>query len=461
MTAIVTSKFRIVNAENFKRDILDTSNSVYAFIGKSDPWNDILEEFTDGLAPTPEDTEQEVAAVYSNMIGAKKIIDSGVSNVIPRYDWTSGDAYVAWDDRDPDIFIKQFYVMTETKEIYKCLQAGPSVSFIKPNDRSIDPVELQDGYIWKFIQQPDVNTVQFITNFYIPIRTIASEPVDQQDTPYLDWQRQELSKTQINGKIYTCKVTNGGSNYTSAPTVTIVGDGTGATATATVVEGVVTRITMTNRGSGYRTADLIIEGGGGSGVVAYPVLSPGISHGTDPVTELGGFYVGVTTRYEYDEGEGDFPVGSTSLNTSGLLAFRQVGLIKNPLSADGTNIATAPTYNALKTMRLSSLENLVIGDYITGANSDAVAYIDDIDAGAGLLKYHQNIKTGFKSFAAGEPISGSISRGGSGTIASAQDNPFIAPEYTPNTGDIVFIESRDPINRAATQIEDVKIIIEF
>lgn len=49
-------------------------------------------------------------------------------------------------------------------------------------------------------------------------------------------------------------ITDGGSGYTSAPTVTVSGGGgTGATATATVVNGVVTAVTVTAAGSGYTT----------------------------------------------------------------------------------------------------------------------------------------------------------------------------------------------------------------
>ena len=36
MTAIVTSNFRVVNAENFKEDVKDAGTSVYVGIGKPD-----------------------------------------------------------------------------------------------------------------------------------------------------------------------------------------------------------------------------------------------------------------------------------------------------------------------------------------------------------------------------------------------------------------------------------------
>ena len=49
-------------------------------------------------------------------------------------------------------------------------------------------------------------------------------------------------------------IINPGFNYQYAPTITIVGDGTGATATATVINGSITAVTVTNIGSGYTSA---------------------------------------------------------------------------------------------------------------------------------------------------------------------------------------------------------------
>ena len=77
-------------------------------------------------------------------------------------------------------------------------------------------------------------------------------------------------------------VTNGGSGYTSAPAVTITGDGSGAEAEATVDGGVVTAVTVTKSGYGYTTAPTIgFTGGEGTGAeatatvaaVANPVVS--------------------------------------------------------------------------------------------------------------------------------------------------------------------------------------------
>lgn len=65
-------------------------------------------------------------------------------------------------------------------------------------------------------------------------------------------------------------VTNGGNSYTSAPTVSFIGGGgTGAAATAALAPTGVVTITVTNGGRGYTTAPTVnIIGGGGTGATA-------------------------------------------------------------------------------------------------------------------------------------------------------------------------------------------------
>jgi hypothetical protein len=71
-------------------------------------------------------------------------------------------------------------------------------------------------------------------------------------------------------------VTGGGTGFTSSPTVVFTGGGgSGATATAAFSGGVVTTITITNGGSGYTSVPTIsFTGGTGSGATATAVLTP-------------------------------------------------------------------------------------------------------------------------------------------------------------------------------------------
>ena len=72
--------------------------------------------------------------------------------------------------------------------------------------------------------------------------------------------------------ISSIEITNAGYGFTSIPTVTISGDGTGATAEAVVQSGRIVEIRMTNRGSDYTRATVSITGGGGFSAVATAVI---------------------------------------------------------------------------------------------------------------------------------------------------------------------------------------------
>lgn len=67
-------------------------------------------------------------------------------------------------------------------------------------------------------------------------------------------------------------IINPGRDYASAPTVTITGDGIGATAEAFIVNGKIDRIIITNKGSNYTRATVSLTGGGGSEAVALAIL---------------------------------------------------------------------------------------------------------------------------------------------------------------------------------------------
>lgn len=84
-----------------------------------------------------------------------------------------------------------------------------------------------------------------------------------------------------NKGLKTITLTNGGSGYTTAPTITITGAGSTnmagvlpASATATISGGKVTAITVVDRGTFFNSAPTVtITGGGGTGATAVAVLS--------------------------------------------------------------------------------------------------------------------------------------------------------------------------------------------
>ena len=116
------------------------------------------------------------------------------------------------------------------------------------------------------------------------------------------------------GTITGFTVTNGGTGYTSAPTVVFTGGGgTGAAATATVSSaGVVTGITLTAAGSGYTSAPTIsYSGGGGTGLAATLAFTGGKAHVDATAARA---FPGVKGVYWYEQFSGTYGYASSWTN---------------------------------------------------------------------------------------------------------------------------------------------------
>ena len=529
MAAIVSSNFRVLNANNFKEDVTDSS--VYVAIGKSDVWSLTTSDTTDGTPTTPQDQLDQLGETRQNLMGMKKVTGSDLSNVIPRYTWTSGNSYYAWDSDDASIFDKAFYIVTSEFKVYKCIKAGGGASSVQPTQTLTAPTAESDGYTWKYMYTIGVaDSTKFLTNSYMPVKTIslsaegvvaattsssttvtltasnldilvgmtvsgsnisgtptvsarsgnvltlstsqtltsadiltfvfandAAAEANLTEADFAQYLNQKASRDSSTAAgIERIEVTAGGTGYTSAPTVTITGDGSGATATATVAGNVITSITVTGKGTNYSVADITISGGGGSDATARAVLAPKQGHGVDPVSELGGFFTSLNVQLDGADGNGDITVGND---------FRQISLIKNPRVYNATPlagaIASADTLKATNYLDFDSgvtVTDYSVDELLVGQTSGAQAYVVEIDSSNGYIHYHQNDKTGYADFTDGEDITGQTSNT---TGALESSNAVGNPEVDRMSGDILFLENRDPISRTTTQIEDIKVILEF
>lgn len=473
MTAIVTTPFRVLNAENFKADV--AAGGMYLGIGKSDVWSLTTADTTDTTAFTPYDNKENIAEAWKNMLGLKKLGAGDISHVVPRHTWAAGNSYHAYDSDDANIYDNPFYIVTSEFKVYKCIFAPGGASTQQPTQTNPAPTAESDSYIWKYMYTISVGDAEkFLTTSYMPVKTIsfidadtnaeyvnnAAAENDLSEADYAQYLNQKASRDHAQAAgIERIEITNTGSGYTSAPTVTITGDGTGATVvTADITRPTtgsdankITAITMAQarKGTNYTVAQVSITGGGGSLATARAVISPPLGHGVDPVHELGAFYVGINTLLTGTE-SGDLVVGQD---------FRQVSLIKKPQNfAAPQAVATATTLKALSYLDLSGsnpTNGFVLDAIVTGAGG-AKAFITEIDATNGRLYYHQNSKTGYQAFVNGETVTGA--GGGSATL----DNPaVVGPEVLGDSGQMIFLENRSPINRASNQTEDIKVIIEF
>ena len=129
---------------------------------------------------------------------------------------------------------------------------------------------------------------------------LGTEPTHTNTTPVQDgqclWEYEGISAeatVSVSGSLFAVNVDNGGSGYTSAPTVGIVGGDPDveASATATITSGVVTAISVSASGEGYDSVPtVVITGGGGSGASATAVVRGGLTEEGITVTNAGSNY---------------------------------------------------------------------------------------------------------------------------------------------------------------------------
>ena len=463
MAAIITSKFRIHNAESFKEGFSETAaTNMYLGIGRPQGWTN------DNSPDTPVDTVADEYYYWDDMLAVKRIQSSDVSHAVPRRNWTSGKYYDVYrhdyngtttgvnidsgaSTTPASLYEANFFVVTDEYNVYKCLDNRDTtnsvvVSTTKPTGTSTSPITTADGYVWKYMYTiSPADVIKFVSTDFIPVKTLGTNP-GSTDAYYDQWL---VEAAAVDGSIDTVLVTGSGTGYTSAPAVTITGDGTGATATATidVGSGEVTAITITNAGSGYTFANVGISGGGGASATATAFITPKGGHGANPVEELGGYYVMMNVRLEYDDGSGDFPIDND---------YRRIVLIRDPYNYGTTTVSTASTLKATNELTFSSGSGTFTQDEtITGGTSGAVGRITSIDGSTIRYILLRTDNTVGAAFQTSETITGGSSSA-TGTIDTLTN-----PEVQPDSGDVIYVENRRPINRASDQIEDIKIIVEM
>jgi len=241
---VVVNTFNITNFPN-PRDYF------HVFLSRPVEWS------SEPTAPTPSDTRLDEATLKKNIMGVKKVNPSDVCLMARRVDWVSGTVYTEYAD-DVDLTDEDFYVFnSDNYRIYKCLNNNNgNASTVKPSFSDVGPRNLSDGYRWQLIYEVSAaDRLKFLDDDYIPVRFYGTS-----------------TRFDHNGTITELILDSRGSGFTSAPTVLILGDGTGATATATVTNGYISSLDLTNGGSGYSFAFVYIYGGGGSNATATAVL---------------------------------------------------------------------------------------------------------------------------------------------------------------------------------------------
>ena len=181
------------------------------------------------------------------------------------------------------------YVSDELNNFGSTFRKNKLIEYIENCENSITATDLE-LFVQKRIEIDTNRTKKYTVQFNIPLqasilenRLISFPEIKIYDSANVErnafFEEIPVSKTGIR----EIQVLNSGYNYISTPTVTITGDGTGATAKAELLSGRISKITLTSPGENYTYAIVSITGGEGSGASAKPILEK-------DVTELRTFY---------------------------------------------------------------------------------------------------------------------------------------------------------------------------
>lgn len=193
--------------------------------------------------------------------------------------------------------------------------------------------------------------------------------------------------------IASVSLTNGGSGYDQDTVTVTIGGGTGAEATATVVDGVIAAIAVGEGGTGYvdGSTPVTISGGAGTGATATATITDGavtaitVTDGgsgyTDPVVTIGGAGTGATATATLANGV----IGSLTVTKPG---YGFTGAATVAFGGDGTG-ATA-------TATKGSVINPVVAELMGVAEAlKAIAYIDGPDTSdQAAVQYRGYINSG-------------------------------------------------------------------
>ena len=391
MTAIITEKFRLHNAEQFYESFSEAvKNAYYMLLGKATPFTAATSGGTDTSPPTPADDVTSEFYVWDQTIAGKNIASSDVSYAIPRRDWANSTTYDMYEDNvsssnlstsgASNIYDATFFFRTSDNRIYKVLDnnSGGAYSGSEPTSESTSPFA-QGGYILKYMYTISASEqTKFLTTDFMPVSTDST-----------------VSAAVTDGKIESVIVTVG-SGYTDGTYyVAVNGDGTSAgTSSGAIIGFTVTSNAIADFGLTSGTDTIVYAGGAaytygtvtltddtvytdvtletavtsgyidnGSGGAIQIVISPKNGHGYNAVEELGGHYVMMNTLFIGAERD-DLLTGND---------FRNIAIVVDPTTYGTSTVASDSTIRQTYATQLASVSGtFTVDEKITQATTLAV-----------------------------------------------------------------------------------------
>lgn len=292
MTSFLLKKsFHLNLCQSLVDDVQFQRSNYYYFLGRIAKWSD-----SDTTPVDIYDNTGSENSTRSEIISIKKVLPSDVSCVTRRIDWKYGKVFDRYDSLI-DITQKDFYVLTDTFDVYKCLdnyRGGQSL--VKPTGTSLTPFRTNDGYMWKYMYTiPKYKQNKFLTELKMPVQRAISDRfynlggidggiITNAGTGYevtassisisggTSGSGATIDVTVSAGQVSSIEIISGGSGYTHGCKITLIDtSGYGANITPVIIDGVLVNTIISNQGTGYSSAVVGLVSVGGA--VAVPSIS--------------------------------------------------------------------------------------------------------------------------------------------------------------------------------------------
>lgn len=438
VNSILTKNAGVFVAAQVKESLGEAANTkLYLGFSKVVPWAN------DAAPPSANSSVGAIYEVWKTLIAGKRITENDLEHVVPRIQWQSDYMYDIYDDKDENLYDKEFYIITDNFNVYKCLNNnnGGNSTVVPTSTNPVSVTQTSDGYTWKYMYTLNSeDQYRFLNDDYFPVRTVNSNDGSQQ---------YQVQQNAIEGAIYNIIIENAG-NYANSDNLTIVieGDGSSANAYANVnlSSGAIHTITIDDFGLNYTYATAYVTGGGGSGGGQIrPTVSPPGGHGSNALEELGASNLMVNARIRGSEG-GLIPIVNE---------LRTVSIIKDPINYSGDSIFSNTIFNQTTTLTVTGQTGEYDQDEFV---YQGVSLLSSTFSGRVVSWDSANSKIKLNNVEGGVTADTLIgdSTGVSGFVTSS-----VNPDLDNYSGRVLYINNISEISRNEFQTENYRIVLRF
>ena len=250
---LITPYFKTHSAAQFLESFSEPQNTVY-YVGahRSQPFA------SDSSPPDPfTDIYSTHYNLYDELVFGKRVTPSDIVHMIRNIQWVSGTIYDMYDDQTANLYLKNFYVVSQeagSYHIFKCLNnnggvastSQPLFSETTPED---DFYKKDDGYEWKYMYSVTASQyMKFATPDFVPV-----------------FINDDVTANSVSGSIDTLIISNAGAGYKSYATGTIKESAVSGNNLIFSLES--STMTLSSNTSFYNNCSLYIDEGSGNGEI--------------------------------------------------------------------------------------------------------------------------------------------------------------------------------------------------